>query len=323
MKLLTILTLCALGGAGGGEDDPPRQPDLRIKPATTVRGMHVTIGDLCEITPTNAQTLAISQLRFGPAPVNGFSRAVSRADLIQSLAGHGVQLKTVKISGGSEVIVQGVCVDVPQQDMLDAATAALQALIAVEGGDVELTQPPRVRHLKAPPGRYSQDVRARVRGNRTAITSAVVDVEVLVDGEVFKTVPLRYRLQRFQQVLKTTSAVAKDQSIDASNVTVSREPMNQATGMFLGRIDQVTGMCAKRDLRPNQLLTLGDVAPPAVVHRGDVVTVVLTRGRVKVTAKAIATEDAPLAGRVRMTNMNSRTQLTGVVYGPGLVVVQQ
>jgi len=321
MKLLTILALCALGG--GGDDDPPTQPDLRIKPATTVRGMHVTIGDLCEISPINAQTLKISQLRFGPAPVNGFSRAVSRDDLVQSLAGHGVPLQTVKISGGSEVIVQGVCVEVPREDVLDAATAALQALIAVEGGDVELTPPSRVRHLKAPPGRVSQDVRARVRGNRTAITSAVVDVEVLVDGEVFKTVPLRYRLQRFQQVLKTTGSIAKDQTIDPSNVTISREPMNQATRMFLGRMDQVTGMCAKRDLRPNQLLTLADVAPPAVVRRGDVVTVVLTRGRVKVTAKAIATEDAPIAGRVRMTNMNSRTQLTGVVYGPGLVVVNQ
>ena len=47
----------------------------------------------------------------------------------------------------------------------------------------------------------------------------------------------------------------------------------------------------------------------------------LTRGRVKVTAKAIANEDAPIEGRIRLTNMNSRTQLTGVVHGPGLVVV--
>ena len=318
MKLLTILALCLFGGV---DHDPPAQPDLRIKPATTVRGLHVTIGDLCEITPVNAQTLAISQLRFGPAPVNGFSRAVSRADLIQSLAGHGVQLKTLKISGGSEVIVQGMSVEVPQQDMLDAATAALEALLAVEGGDVELEAPVRVRHFKAPPGRVSQDLRARVRGNRTAITSAVVDVEVLVDGEVFKKIPLRYKLQRFQNVLKTTGAIRKDQALGPENVTVVREPMTQATNMFLGDIQQVAGMCAKRDLRANQLLTLGDTAPPALIRKGDIVTIVLTHGRVKVTAKAIANEDAPLGGRIRLTNRNSRTPLTGVVYGRGLVVV--
>ena len=320
MKLISILTLCALAGA---EHDPPTKPDLRVKPATTVRGLHVTVGDLCEITPTNAQTLSISQLRFGPAPMNGFSRAVTRADLIQSLVANGVQLQTVTVSGSDEVLVQGVAIDVPQQDMLDAATTSLQALLTVEGGDVEIEEPRRVRYVKAPPGRVSQDLRARVRGNKSNLTSAVVDVEIIVDGEVFKTVPLRYKLQRFQQVLKTTGTVAKDQPLGPENIILSREPMAQATGMFLGDMDQVAGMCARRNLRANQRLTLGDIAPPALIHRGDIVTVVLTRGRVKVTAKAIADEDAPLAGRIRLTNMSSRTQLTGTVYGPGLVLINQ
>ena len=320
MKLISILTLCALAGA---EHDPPTKPDLRVKPATTVRGLHVTVGDLCEITPTNAQTLSISQLRFGPAPMNGFSRAVTRADLIQSLVANGVQLQTVTVSGSDEVLVQGVAIDVPQQDMLDAATTSLQALLTVEGGDVEIEEPRRVRYVKAPPGRVSQDLRARVRGNKSNLTSAVVDVEIIVDGEIFKTVPLRYKLQRFQQVLKTTGTVAKDQPLGPENITLSREPMAQATGMFLGDMDQVAGMCARRNLRANQRLTLGDIAPPALIHRGDIVTVVLTRGRVKVTAKAIADEDAPLAGRIRLTNMSSRTQLTGTVYGPGLVLINQ
>ena len=320
MKLISILTLCALAGA---EHDPPTKPDLRVKPATTVRGLHVTVGDLCEITPTNAQTLSISQLRFGPAPMNGFSRAVTRADLIQSLVANGVQLQTVTVSGSDEVLVQGVAIDVPQQDMLDAATTSLQALLTVEGGDVEIEEPRRVRYVKAPPGRISQDLRARVRGNKSNLTSAVVDVEIIVDGEIFKTVPLRYKLQRFQQVLKTTGTVAKDQPLGPENIILSREPMAQATGMFLGDMDQVAGMCARRNLRANQRLTLGDIAPPALIHRGDIVTVVLTRGRVKVTAKAIADEDAPLAGRIRLTNMSSRTQLTGTVYGPGLVLIDQ
>ncbi|MFN3243337.1 MAG: flagellar basal body P-ring formation chaperone FlgA [Planctomycetota bacterium] len=319
MNLLTILTVCVLSGGGG--DDPPAQPDLRIKPATTVRGLHVTIGDLCEITPTNAQTLAISQIRFGPAPVNGFSRAVSRTDVIQALAAAGVQLKTVKLSGGNEVVVQGLSVDVPQQDMLDSATAALQAQLAIEGGDVEFEAPIRVRRMKAPPGRVSQDLRARVRGTKTNLTSAIVDVEILVDGELFKKVPLRYKLQRFHQVLKTTGTIAKDQPLGPDNIVIAREPMAQSSGLFLARMDQIAGMTARKNLRPNQRLTLGDIAPPAVIRKGDIVTVVLTRGRVKVTAKAMANEDAPLAGRIRLTNMNSRTQMTGVVHGPGLVVV--
>ena len=178
MNALTILTLCcAIAGtdAGGTGGDPPTRPELRIKPAVSLRGLHVTVGDLCEITPTNATTAAIAQVRFGPAPVGGYSRAITRTDLVRTLAAAGVQLATVDLTGSDEVVVQTITVDVPEQDLLDAATASLQAQLAVEGGDVEYETPSRVRRCQAPPGRVSQELRARVRGPRTGPNAAIVD----------------------------------------------------------------------------------------------------------------------------------------------------
>ena len=35
----------------------------------------------------------------------------------------------------------------------------------------------------------------------------------------------------------------------------------------------------------------------------------------------MANHNAPLNGRIMLTNMNSRTQMSGIVHGPGLVVV--
>jgi flagella basal body P-ring formation protein FlgA len=82
-------------------------------------------------------------------------------------------------------------------------------------------------------------------------------------------------------------------------------------------------MLAARNLQAGQRLTLGDIAPPAVIRKGDIVTVVLTKGRVKVTARAMANHDAPLGARLIMTNTTSRSTLTGIVQAPGLVVVPQ
>ncbi|MFK7738704.1 MAG: flagellar basal body P-ring formation chaperone FlgA [Planctomycetota bacterium] len=295
--------------------------ELRIKSAVMVRGLDVKVGDLCVITPLNASTQAIAQMRFGPAPSNGFSRTVSRTDLVQALAAGGVPLTTVRIAGVDEVVVQGLARDVPQADMLDAATAALQAQLAVEGGDVEFEAPNGFRRVKAPPGRISQDLRARVRNTNTNSSSAVVDVEILVDGELFKKVPLRFRLTRFHRVLKTVGAIPENTPLGPENVALVREPTAQLSGMYLTEMKQVVGRIAARRLRTNQLLTLGDIEPPAVIQKGDVVTVVLTRGRVKVTAKALANHSAPLGARIRLTNMTSRSQITGVVHAPGLVVV--
>jgi flagella basal body P-ring formation protein FlgA len=107
------------------------------------------------------------------------------------------------------------------------------------------------------------------------------------------------------------------------SVVVSREALDQASGLWLDRMEQVEGMLAARNLPAGSRITLGDIAPPAIVRKGDVVTVVLTKGRVKVTTRAIANQDAPLGGRVLLTNPSTRSTLTGVVQAPGLVVVPQ
>lgn len=314
-----LVALGTLGGGSAGEHDPVTT--VRIKATVAVRGLDVTIGELCEL-PDDAAAIAIGAIKFGPAPVNGHARTVSRTEIVQALAAAGVDLAAVKIEGADEAVVQAILVEVPGQELLDAATAALQAQLAVEGGDVEFEAPARLRTVQAPPGRRSQDLRARVRGTRTGPNSAVVDVDVLVDGVSHKKVPITFRLQRFHQVLKTVGAVRAGVPLGPDNLTVAREPLDQV-GLFLDRIETLDGMIAARNLQANQRLTLGDAAPPAVVRKGDVVTVVLTRGRVKVTAKAMANQDAPLGGRISLTNLQSRSQLSGFVHGPGLVVVPQ
>ncbi|MBL8753785.1 MAG: flagellar basal body P-ring formation protein FlgA [Planctomycetes bacterium] len=318
---MLLCGLFAVAPVGGDEKHDPTTA-LKLKPTVWVRGMNVTIGELCEL-PADASGMALAQIRFGPAPVNGYARTISRTEIVQSLAGAGIDLKSVRFEGADEVIVQARVEDVPAQEMLDAATTALQAQLALEGGDVEFEPPQRMRTVQAPPGRQSQELKARVRGAKTGPNAAIVDVEIQVDGEQFRKIPVTFTLRRFQQVLKTTGPIRAGQPLGPDVVGLVREQMDQATSVFLARIDQVDGMIASRNLQSNQRLTLGDIAPPAVVRKGDVVTVVLTRGRVKVTAKAIANHDAPLNGRVALTNLQSRATLAGFVYGPGLVVVQQ
>lgn len=324
MKLLAMLCAFALAvaGGGGGDDKDKAITAVKLRHAASVRGLEVTIGDLCEL-PGDAVGAALARVRFGAAPNHGFTRTVSRTDVVQALAAAGVDLTKVKVEGADEALLQTVHVEVSGQELLEAATAALQAQLEVEGGDVEFEPNGATRLVHAPPGRQSQDLSARLRGARTSVNSAVVEVDVLVDGVSFRKVPVAFRLQRFHNLLKTVGTVRGGTPLGPDSLALVREPLDQQTALYLDRMDQIEGLVAARNLQPNQRLTLGDVALPAAVHRGDVVTVVLTRGRVKVTARAIANHDAPLGGRVTLTNAQSRATLTGVVQGPGLVVVPQ
>lgn len=321
MKLLAFL--CAFTAAiGGGDEKGKAVTSVKLRPTAAIRGLDVNLGELCEL-PGDAAGAAIARVRFGPAPNHGFARTVTRADVVQSLAAAGVDLATVKVEGADETIVQAVYVEISADELMDAATTALQAQLGVEGGDVEFDAPNKARFLHAPPGRQSQELSARLRGARTGINTAVVEVDVLVDGTSFRKVPVTFKLQRFQQVLKTLGAVRAGTPLGPETLALVREPMDQQTALYLDRMDLVEGLIAARNLQPNQRVTIGDCAQPAAIHRGDLVTVVLTRGRVKVTAKALANHDAPLGGRITLTNVQSRATLTGIVQGQGLVVVPQ
>lgn len=322
MNLFATLSLAAVLIGGGDEKNGKPPIELRLRPAVTVRGLDVTIGELCEISPAGPEALAIGKIVFGPAPTNGYPRTLVRAELVQSLAAAGRDVSALKLEGATEIVVQSTVGEIETAEIVDAATAALQALLAVEGGDVEFDAPTRIRQVQAPPGRRSQELSARVRGNKTGPDAATVDVEVLVDGTSYKKIAVPFKLRRYHQVLKTLGTIRAGTPLGPDNLVVAREAMAQATGMWLDSFSQVDGLIAARNLQSQQRLMLGDAAPPALIHKGDVVTVVLTRGRVKVTAKAMANHDAPLTGRITLTNVQSRASMTGVVTGPGLVEVQ-
>ncbi|MEO6594066.1 MAG: flagellar basal body P-ring formation chaperone FlgA [Planctomycetota bacterium] len=323
MQLLSSIMFCFAIATSGDGKNGPEGVEVRLKPTVAVRGLHVTIGELCEISPIDGPALALAQVKFGPAPIHGFTRTIGRTEIVQALAAAGQNVSLLKFTGATEIIVQSISVEVSIGEMLEAATAALQAQIAVEGGDIEFEPPTRLRQLQAPPGHTSQEIRARARGPRLGPNAAVVDIEILVDGETHKKFPVQFKLQRYHTVLKTAATIRAGTPLGPDNLTLTREAMDQITGLFLDTMPQIEGQVAARNLQAGQRLTLGDTAPPSLIHRGDVVTVVLTSGRVKITARAMANHDAPLAGRITLTNLQSRSTMTGIVTAPGLVVVQQ
>ena len=118
-NLLTVL-LCASAAFGGGGDDI----EVRVRTGALVRGVDVKIGELCEITPINRDTLALADIVFAPSPAGGSSRTVTRTEIVQRIAAAGHDVGQFTFSGPTEIIVQPVRVEVPAAEMIDAASAA-------------------------------------------------------------------------------------------------------------------------------------------------------------------------------------------------------
>jgi flagella basal body P-ring formation protein FlgA len=84
---------------------------------------------------------------------------------------------------------------------------------------------------------------------------------------------------------------------------------------------QLIGMTPRRPLQAEEPVRLGDVQRPVLVHRGDLVTLVLETATLRLTTQGKALEDGAINALVRVENTKSNRVIDAAVTGPGLVAV--
>lgn len=87
-------------------------------------------------------------------------------------------------------------------------------------------------------------------------------------------------------------------------------------------IAAVAGLEARSILYPGQPVRQRDVGPPAVIERNDIVTLIYQAGTLSISTDGRALARGGLGDRMRVMNLDSRTTISGVVTGPGLITVQ-
>lgn len=81
------------------------------------------------------------------------------------------------------------------------------------------------------------------------------------------------------------------------------------------------GMEAAVALYPNRPVYPGDLAPPTLVDRNQIVRLVFDTGSLRIVTEGRALDRAPAGGLVRVMNLASRTTVTGTVDPDGSVRV--
>lgn len=81
------------------------------------------------------------------------------------------------------------------------------------------------------------------------------------------------------------------------------------------------GREARVALYPGRPVMRGQTATPALVERNEIVTLVYTRGGLRLTAEARALARASAGERLRVMNLSSRMSVTGTVAPDGSIRV--
>ncbi len=89
----------------------------------------------------------------------------------------------------------------------------------------------------------------------------------------------------------------------------------------LAHADEAVGLETRVVLYAGRPIRHGDVGPPAIVERNQIVTLVYSRGPLTIAAEARALGRAGAGDILRVMNLASRTTVSGVVHADGTVRV--
>jgi flagella basal body P-ring formation protein FlgA len=84
---------------------------------------------------------------------------------------------------------------------------------------------------------------------------------------------------------------------------------------------EALGLEARVNLYPGRPIRGGDLGPPAVIGRNEIVTLHYARGALSIVTEGRALDRAAEGERLRILNLSSRSTVTAVAAGPGLAVI--
>ena len=94
-----------------------------------------------------------------------------------------------------------------------------------------------------------------------------------------------------------------------------------ATPGALGDVAEAIGMEARVNLYPGRPIRAGDLRPPAVVERNEIVSLRYNHGGLLVLTEGRALDRAAVGETLRVINLASRLTVTATAAGPGLAIV--
>lgn len=287
---------------------PQRTTGPAIKPAVTITGDIVRIGDLVE----NAG--AAAHVAIFRAPGLGETGRVSVDRILDALLPH--EIFKVDTRGLTDVMVTRATATVTAKDIetrIARALASRQRNADPANLTLAYDNEPRAIHLE--PG-------TDLRLARVAFDPRSGRFDITFERPGSRNV-LRFTgiyAETFEAASLARPLAAGD-IVRAADVVIVRRPKAELTANVITSPDNAIGLAARRTMRPGETLRQTDLIKPEIVARNDNVTITYQTPGVTLTVRGKALEGGAHGDVISVTNVQSKRLIHATVAGPGHVVV--
>lgn len=200
------------------------------------------------------------------------------------------------------------------QDLLFAETSWDRNDLAVDG----FTSKPSFVTIPAGTITYSilNQIHPQYLGSKT------LSVMINVDGVPHQKVKMHGVLNLYDDVVVTNHRLRRNTIISEDDLSLARHKVTGFAHQLIPSISAAVGMKTTKSLGGGAVLLTRYVQKQPLVLRGDLVTILVTSGRLKITAQGEAKSKGAEGDIIKIKNLASRRIITAKVLDHGLVEVE-
>jgi flagella basal body P-ring formation protein FlgA len=307
--MLSLSMVALLGVPLGGWGAPIV---ITVASEAQVQGPKITLGEVAELQGEPADTVArMRQVILGQAPSAGVERQLSQSSIVTQLKHQGFALQSVQLQGAPQVRVRRAVQRLDPQPMEAVVRQALSRRLSQTPRRTSIGDIRGLSTVFVPPGPVQYEVTVPER--KALLGPTPFTLAIHVAGKVEKQLNGTAYIAMTQEVVSLVRPVAQDEIITADAVSRTQVQVTHPMRQAVAQPQDVIGKRARRSLAGNVPLSTQDVAASPVVHKGDLVRIVLEAPLVKVSTSGEVLEAGKVGDTIRVKNTSSNRQVRAQV----------
>jgi flagella basal body P-ring formation protein FlgA len=260
----------------------------------------------------------LAKVEVADAPRMGRIHTV-KGSRVRTLLAQAKPPRDLSVLIPSEVNIRRASQRVTTSDISQAFREALAERMEAKGADYDLHSINAGRDLVIPAGRLESKVHFLGRARRGLVAARM---EFWVNGSLAAKRRVTGKMDRFAKVVVAKSGLPRKHVLEPEDVTVARLRLNDIHGAVTSNVEDVVGMRTRVPVVGGEALLLSRLERAPLIRRGDIVRMIYTSGRLKVTAKGRAEQTGYKDGNIKLINLASRREVYGKVLDSGTVLVK-
>ena len=295
---------------------------VTLPPQAEVRGTELTLGSFATVEGDDPTEVArVSSVMLGYAPAPGYSRLFVSWRLHQVLADQAPRVDII-MAGFDACRIHPATAAVGGRAIEAAAKSEIQGHLATLDASATLVQP--IPDVRVPEGAAVPQLRSVLSRASVQPGEVSVPVRILIDGDVYRTVWTRWRVEVWGHYAVLRRPVQAGERIGRELIERRRIEASM-TGLRPGMrvLDEslMVGSVAARNLAGGRPLTEADVVRPKLVKTGDSLFLEVKKGVINARVAAVAEQDGSRGDRILVTLLGSGREMRGVVVSRELVQI--